>query len=62
MPLIPVFLVTQTIQGEGYLDEVMNMAFINSLDVVSPGVCNLWFDLEHSQAGGEHVIADTEAE
>ena len=45
LPLFPIFLVTHTFTGEGYLDEVIDMAFINH---VSPGVSNLWLDLEHS--------------
>ena len=57
LPLFPIFLVTHTFLGEGYLDEVIDMAFINH---VSPGVSNLWLDLEHAQACGKHIVADTE--
>ena len=45
LPLSPIFLVAHTVQGEGYLDEVIDLAFIN---YVSPGVSNLWLDLEYS--------------
>ena len=48
LPLLPIFLVAHTVSGYGYLDEVIILAFINSSDVVYPGVSNLWLDLEHS--------------
>ena len=52
LTLSPLFLLAHTVQGYGYLDEVINLASINSLDVVSPGVGNLRPDLEHSQVCG----------
>ena len=52
LPLSPIFLLAHTVQGYGYLDEVIIMAFIKSLDVIPPGVRNLRLDLEHSQVCG----------
>ena len=52
LTLSPLFLLAHTVQGYGYLDEVINLAFINSLDVVPPGVGNLRLDLEQSQVCG----------
>ena len=50
--LSPLFLLAHTVQGYGYLDEVIDVAFINSLDVVPPGVGIIRLDLEHSQVCG----------
>ena len=52
LTLSPLFLLAHTVQGYGYLDEVIDLAFITSLDVVPPGVGNLRLDLEHSQVCG----------
>ena len=52
LTLSPLFLLAHTVQGYGYLDEVINLAFITSLDVVPPGVGNLRLDLEQSQVCG----------
>ena len=52
LTLSPLFLLAHTVQGYGYLDEVIDLAFINSLDVVPPGVGNLRLDLEQSQVCG----------
>ena len=52
LTLSPLFLLAHTVQGYGYLDEVIHLAFINSLDVVPPGVGNLRLDLEQSQVCG----------
>ena len=42
LPLSPIFLIAHTVSGYGYLDEVINMAFIKSLDVVSPQVSAIY--------------------
>ena len=53
LTLSPLFLLAHTVQGYGYLDEVIHLAFITSfLDVVPPGVGNLRLDLEQSQVCG----------
>ena len=52
LTLSPLFLLAHTVQGYGYLDEVIHMDFINSLDLVPPGVGNLRLDLEQSQVCG----------
>ena len=52
LTLSPLFLLAHTVQGYGYLDEVIDLAFITSLDVVPPGVGNLRLDLEQSQVCG----------
>ena len=52
LTLSPLFLLAHTVQGYGYLDEVIDLAFINSLDIVPPGVGNLRLDLEQSQVCG----------
>ena len=59
LPLVPVFLTAHTVQGYGYLDEVIPMAC--NLYIVPQGVGNLRLDLEHSQVCGEHFTADTQA-
>ena len=58
LPLMPVFLAAHTVQGYGYLDEVMPIACIH---IVPSGVGNLRLDLEHSQVCGKHITADTQA-
>ena len=52
LTLSPLFLLAHTVQGYGYLDEVIDLAFITSLDVVPPGVGNLRLDMEQSQVCG----------
>ena len=52
LTLSPLFLLAHTVQGYGYLDEVIRLDFINSLDVFPPGVGNIRLDLEHSQVCG----------
>ena len=52
LTLSPLFLLAHTVQGYGYLDEVIDLAFISSLDFVPPGVGNIRLDLEHSQICG----------
>ena len=63
LPLVPAFTLAHTVPGYGYLDEVKAIGFkLNEcLTHCSPGVCNIWLDLEHSQICGEHNAADTEA-
>ena len=57
LPLLPMFLAAHTVKGYGYLDEVIDMDFIN----FPPGVSNLWLDLEHSEVRGKRITGDTEA-
>lgn len=59
LPLLPSFLVAHTVQGYGYLDEVHYQNDSQLLRIFRSGVCNLRFDLEHSQVCGEHIAADS---
>ena len=47
LPLLTIFLTSQTVQGYGYLDEV-NCIKLLLLASVPLGVSNLWLDLDHT--------------
>ena len=57
LPLLTIFLTSQTVQGYGYLDEVSCIDFL-LLASVPLGVSNLWLDLDHTQISGEHITTN----
>ena len=57
LPLLTIFLTSQTVQGYGYLDEVICIYFL-LLTSVTQGVSNMWLDLDHAQVCGEHITAN----
>ena len=57
LPLLTIFLTSQTVQGYGYLDEVICIYFL-LLTSVTPGVSNIWLDLDHAQVCGKHIATN----
>ena len=59
LPLMPLFITAHTVQGYGYLDEVIMVS--THIHIVPQGVGSLRFDLEHSPVCCKHITEGTEA-